>query len=139
MTYSLQALAAARQQAAEATGPAAEPLPPLDAPDLSMGILAAWNGEAFVDYEVWQATHPIEREETTVPALWMGAEKYVAPGYTLFKDGERWLLKCGKRVVKGFVSAFLSHALRWADEAYGIKPAVWVVAKSTAAARPAGE
>jgi hypothetical protein len=125
VAYSLAGLAQARQ---ETLAPLTFTFPPQDAPDRSTGILAAWNGEAFVDWAEWQATCPLQVE--AIPAgLWMGGEKYVAPGYTLVKDGERWLLRHGKKLVPGFVSAFLSHAIRWAEELRGIPAAAWMAAE----------
>ena len=107
-------------------------------PDAPMddAILTVWNGERFVAYDSWLATAPIHRdEEPAKPGYPTDASCIVGVcGNTrirLVKDGERWLMFTGSRKAwrrrKDFASPFLDHAVRTAEQWYGVPAAGWRV------------
>lgn len=109
---------------------------PPDAP-MEDAVITVWNGERFVAYDKWLATAPVVTDETPAP----GASPSFAPGVDrvvgvcrgirvwLVKDGDRWLMLVGSRNAssrrRDFASPFLAHAIRTAEQWYGLPTGGW--------------
>jgi hypothetical protein len=141
MSFGLEALRRFRaQQDGHTSNPDREQsllaqVPP-DAP-MDDATIAVWNGQRFVAYDKWLVTAPIVREENpnseAATALHTGVSCVVGdcPGTRvwLVRDGERWLMYAGSRKSgsrrRDFASPFLSHAIRTADQWYGVADSGW--------------
>lgn len=137
--YSLDALREYRRCKAEATtGAPKAPLMlkdiPPDAPMEEGIVLGCWNGEASVSWDKWLASTPIAAQPPTPkPCLPDRVRCVIAEcGSTqvwLAKDGDRWLMYENSRSSsarrKDFVSPFLEHAIRTAEQWYGKPVGGW--------------
>jgi hypothetical protein len=144
-TYGREALRLLRESQQQArTGPQ-EPhkdwpsvldgIPP-DAP-MDDATLTVWNGKRFVAYERWLATAPVVREEKwpdqSMPFLLANTTCVTGEcggrRVCLVKDGERWLMYVGSRKAGGrrrdFASPFPGHAIRTAEQWYGVAGSGW--------------
>ncbi len=108
---------------------------PADAPMVD-ATLTAWNGERFVDYDKWLATAPLARgvpPETGARDIPASAASVTADcGGTrvwLVRDGDRWAMFAGARKAssrrRDFASPFLAHAIRTAEQWYGVPAGGW--------------
>ena len=106
---------------------------PADAPMDDGIVIGFWNGERFVSWQKWRATAPITVEQPTTPRLPPDARCLTADcGGTkvwLVKNGDRWLMYAGSRSAAGrrrdFASPFLEHAIRTAEQWYGVPSGDW--------------
>ena len=107
---------------------------PPDAP-MDDATVTVWNGERFVAYEKWLATAPIVREARPEDKSAIPADAECVVGECggvkiwLVKDGQRWLMYAGARKAGGrrrdFASPFLAHAIRTAEQWYGLAADGW--------------
>lgn len=106
---------------------------PADAPMDDGIVIGFWNGERFVSWEKWRATAPIVVEQPAEPTLPPDASCLMADcsgtKVWLVKDGDRWLMYAGSRKAAGrrrdFASPFLEHAIRTAEQWYGVAAGNW--------------
>jgi hypothetical protein len=97
--------------------------------------ITVWNGERFLAYERWLATAPVVREGKSPGQIVDATPATCVAGdcggirIWLVKAGERWLMyarsRKGSSRRKDFASPFLEHAIRTAEQWYGVPPGGW--------------
>ncbi len=141
LAYGRDALRRLRERQESAVREPAQPslleqIPP-DAP-MDDATLTVWNGERFVAYDKWLATAPVLIEGTPHDNGALPGDAACVTGdcslrVWLVRDGDRWSMFAGSRAAharrRDFVSPYLEHAIRTAEQWYGAPKGGWRVEK----------
>jgi len=137
LAYGREALRRLREQQEAAVREPMQPslleqIPP-DAP-MDDATITVWDGERSVAYEKWLARAPVVVECTPPDKAAIPADAGCVTGdcslrVWLVRDVDRWSMFAGSRAAharrKDFVSPYLEHAIRTAEQWYGVPSGGW--------------